>query len=157
MGLVSEVAESEDIVACAERWAAEILECGPLAVQAAKQVAIHTLETSVMLAQTQLEKLLALAWTETNRPTQLSAPLGDSTTTADPYADLAHPSSISEVNAANLTDDTLGEPVYRVSWSVEEMDTEPTWLRLRVRCAFYDKRFATYRGTTISSFRYRDD
>ena len=109
------------------------------------------------LAQTQLEKLLALAWTETNRPTQLSAPLGDSTTTADPYADLAHPSSISEVNAANLTDDTLGEPVYRVSWSVEEMDTEPTWLRLRVRCAFYDKRFATYRGTTISSFRYRDD
>jgi prepilin-type N-terminal cleavage/methylation domain-containing protein len=109
------------------------------------------------LAQTQLEQLLALSWTETNRPTELSSPLGDTTTSADPYSDLPHPGTIAEVNAADSTDATLGEPVYRVSWAVEEMDGEPTWLRVRIRCAFYDKRFATYRGTTISSYRYRDD
>ena len=110
------------------------------------------------LAQTQLERLLALSWTETTRPTELSAPLGDTTSSADAYVDLPHPGTIAEVNAANSTDAALGNPIYRVSWSIEEMDSVPaTWLRLRVRCSFYDQRFATFRGTTISSFRYRDD
>jgi prepilin-type N-terminal cleavage/methylation domain-containing protein len=110
------------------------------------------------LAQTQLERLLALAWTETSRPTELSPPLGDTTSAVDAYMDLPHPGTVTEVNAANSTDVSLGRPTYRVSWSVEEMDSAPvTWLRLRVRCSFYDHRFDTFRGTTISSYRYRDD
>jgi prepilin-type N-terminal cleavage/methylation domain-containing protein len=109
------------------------------------------------LAQSQLEQLLALSWTQTSRPTELSAPLGDVTSAGDAWADLPHPAAVTEVNAANSSDSSLGEPVYRVSWSVEEMDSEPTWLRVRVRCTYYDQRFATYRGTTISSYRYRDD
>jgi len=61
MGLVNEVAaEPEPVLAVAERWAAEILECGPLAVQAAKQVVLHTLDTPALLAQTQLEDLTAV-------------------------------------------------------------------------------------------------
>lgn len=109
------------------------------------------------LAQSQLEQLLAVAWTQNSRPLELSAPTGDTTTSSDPWADLPHPGSVAPVNAANSTDSSLGEPVYRVSWSVEEMDSEPSWLRVRVRCAYWDQRFATYRGTTISSYRYRDD
>ncbi len=109
------------------------------------------------LAQSQLEVLHSLRWTTTNRPAELSAPLGDNTTSSDPWTDLPHPSLVTEVNAANSSATTLGEPIYRVSWSVEEMDTEPTWLRIRVRCTYYDQRFATFRGTTISAYRYRDE
>ena len=60
MGLVNEVAASEPVLATAERWAAQILQCGPLAVQAAKQVVAHTLGSPVALAQTQLEDLTAV-------------------------------------------------------------------------------------------------
>ncbi len=61
MGLVNEVAaETDTAMDVAERWAAEILECGPLAVQAAKQVVQHTLETPALLAQTQMEDLTAV-------------------------------------------------------------------------------------------------
>jgi crotonobetainyl-CoA hydratase len=41
MGLVNEVVPKEDLLAAAERWAAAILECSPLAVQASKQAAIQ--------------------------------------------------------------------------------------------------------------------
>jgi prepilin-type N-terminal cleavage/methylation domain-containing protein len=109
------------------------------------------------LAQTQLEQLLAASWSQTYRPTELSSPLGDTTTSLDAWADLPHPGAVTLVNAANSTDTSLGQPIYRVTWSVEEMDTEPTWLRVRVRCTYWDQRFATFRGTTISSYRYRDD
>lgn len=60
MGLVNEVAVSEPVLATAERWAAQILECGPLAVQAAKAVVAHTIDSPVVLAQTQLEDLTAV-------------------------------------------------------------------------------------------------
>jgi prepilin-type N-terminal cleavage/methylation domain-containing protein len=110
------------------------------------------------LAQGQLEQLLALSWTEVSRPTELDAPLGDSTTGADPWTDLPHEDLLKPyVNAANSTDTTLGELIYRVTWAVTEMDSTPTWLRVRVRCAYYDQRFATWHGTTVSSYRYRDD
>jgi len=109
------------------------------------------------LAQTQMEQLLALRWTQTSRPNDLDSPLGDPTTASDPWVDLPHPSAVTEVNAANSATSDLGEPIYRISWAVEEMDTDPTWLRLRVRCTYFDQRFATFRGTTISSYRYRDE
>ncbi len=60
MGLVNEVADGEPVLAAAERWAAEILACGPLAVQAAKQVALHTIESPISQAQCQLEDLTAV-------------------------------------------------------------------------------------------------
>lgn len=44
IGLVNEVVRLEDLMPAAERWAAEILECAPLALQAAKQVVRETLE-----------------------------------------------------------------------------------------------------------------
>ncbi|MFH1467281.1 MAG: prepilin-type N-terminal cleavage/methylation domain-containing protein [Pseudomonadota bacterium] len=110
------------------------------------------------LAQARLEQLLALTWTQVSRPDELDGPTGDSTTTSDPWADLLHEDPVRPwVNAGNTDDTALGELIYRVTWAVEEMDSEPTWLRLRVRCTYYDQRFTTWRGTTISSFRYRDD
>ncbi len=60
MGLVNEVATDEPVMEVAERWAAQILECGPLAVQAAKQVVKHTIDSPVALAQTQIEDLTAV-------------------------------------------------------------------------------------------------
>ncbi len=44
IGLVNEVVPAKDLMPAAERWAAEILECAPLAIQAAKQVVRETLE-----------------------------------------------------------------------------------------------------------------
>ena len=43
-GLVNEVVPPEELMATAERWAAEILECAPLAVRATKQMAIMGLD-----------------------------------------------------------------------------------------------------------------
>jgi dehydration protein DpgD len=43
LGLVNEVVPGADLLATAERWAGEILECSPLAVQAAKQSALEGL------------------------------------------------------------------------------------------------------------------
>jgi enoyl-CoA hydratase/carnithine racemase len=41
IGLVNEVVPKEQLMPAAERWAAAILECSPLAVQAAKQAALQ--------------------------------------------------------------------------------------------------------------------
>lgn len=41
IGLVNDVVPKEELLAAAERWAADILECSPLAVQASKQAAIQ--------------------------------------------------------------------------------------------------------------------
>jgi prepilin-type N-terminal cleavage/methylation domain-containing protein len=111
------------------------------------------------LAQSQLEQLLALGWNQVSRPAELDSPLGDLTGAGDPWADLPHEDTLKPyVNAANSTDTALGELIYRVTWAVTEMDSAPvTWVRLRVRCAYYDQRFATWHGTTVSSYRYRDD
>ena len=39
LGLVNEVVPGKDLMATAERWANDILECSPLSVQATKQAA----------------------------------------------------------------------------------------------------------------------
>ena len=46
MGFVAEVVPREDLMNCANRWAGEILECGPLSVRASKQAAILGLNQS---------------------------------------------------------------------------------------------------------------
>jgi enoyl-CoA hydratase/carnithine racemase len=47
IGLVNEVVPRAGLMAGAERWAAEILECAPLAVQATKQAALQDLTRTI--------------------------------------------------------------------------------------------------------------
>jgi enoyl-CoA hydratase/carnithine racemase len=51
-GLVNEVVPAKDLLATAERWAREILECSPTAVQATKQAALQGLGRPVPEAMT---------------------------------------------------------------------------------------------------------
>src|SRR5689334_12013769 len=52
IGLVNEVVPAAELRAAAERWAKEILECSPLAVQASKQAALQGLAKPVGEAMT---------------------------------------------------------------------------------------------------------
>jgi crotonobetainyl-CoA hydratase len=47
IGLINEVVPKAQLMAAAERWAGEIMECSPLAVQAAKQAAMHDLSAAI--------------------------------------------------------------------------------------------------------------
>jgi enoyl-CoA hydratase/carnithine racemase len=62
-GLVNEVVPAANLMATAERWAGEILECSPLAVQATKQAAMDGLGLPVADAVTRpwplMQKLFA--------------------------------------------------------------------------------------------------
>lgn len=106
------------------------------------------------LAQTQMERLQAADWTTTSQPTTLED-AGLSDADYDMWGVLEH-STGAEVNAANSDDVTLGPVSYTLSWDVTEMDTDSTWLRLRVRCTYEDVATGFYHGTTVSSFRFRD-
>ena len=65
IGLVNEVVPLADLMATAERWAGEILECSPLSVQLTKESAFDGLQQSVddALARdhARVERLLASA------------------------------------------------------------------------------------------------
>jgi crotonobetainyl-CoA hydratase len=50
IGLINEVAPAGMLMAVAERWAAEIAECSPLAIQAAKQAAHQGIDSSLEVA-----------------------------------------------------------------------------------------------------------
>ena len=111
------------------------------------------------LAQTQLERLLALPWTAESRHSDLEDNLADLTTSSSEWEFLEHPNSGAQpaaLNAANETDEEMGEPVYYVTWDLDDVDTESTWSRIRVRCQYYDHSFNYWRGTTVSSYRFRD-
>ena len=60
MGLVNEVVSMSDLMATAEQWAQEILECAPLSIRAAKQVVMNTLDLSVEEATASIENLEAV-------------------------------------------------------------------------------------------------
>lgn len=115
------------------------------------------------LAQLQMERLIALPWTETSRPDELQD-LDDDSSSSDSWTYLPHPTGgPTEVNAANEATTTIGEPTYFVSWDIYEMDEDAdeddgdvTWIRLRVRCQYQDVAFNQWKGTTISSYRFRD-
>ena len=108
------------------------------------------------LAQLQMERLIALPWSETSRPDELDDVDTDDSST-DSWTYLPHPTGgPEEVNAANETDSTNGEPTYFISWDIHEMDEDVTWLRMRVRCQYKDVAFNQWKGTTISSYRFRD-
>ena len=114
------------------------------------------------LSQLQMERLLTLSWTEATRPGDLQDNDSDSTSAGSNTSEwmwLEHPNSSAKpdpVNSANEADDTLGEPVYFITWDVEDMDANSTWTRLKVRCQYRDEAFGRWLGTTISSYRFRD-
>jgi hypothetical protein len=108
------------------------------------------------LAQLQMERLIALPWSEDSRPSALSD-LGEDETADSKWTYLPHPSGDPDpVNAAHNEDEDDGEPVYYISWDVEDMDSDSSWMRMRVRCQYKDKYFDQWKGTTISSYRFRD-
>jgi crotonobetainyl-CoA hydratase len=59
VGLVNEVVPRAQLMAAAERWAGEILECAPLAVQATKQAAVQDLGQVIEAARARLYPLQA--------------------------------------------------------------------------------------------------
>jgi enoyl-CoA hydratase/carnithine racemase len=59
-GLVSEVVPMGELMAAAERWAQEVLECAPLSIQAAKQAVLSTLDLPVAEALGAIEDLEAV-------------------------------------------------------------------------------------------------
>jgi Tfp pilus assembly protein PilV len=110
------------------------------------------------LAQTQMERLLSMDWESASRPAEMFEGADDGSASALGMNDeLEWPSSPVAVTGLNsVTPTSLSPASYTVTWDVEDMDTNATWVRLRVRCTYEDSAFNTRHGTTISSFRYRD-
>jgi len=108
------------------------------------------------LAQLQMERLIALPWSEGSRPTALND-FGSDSSDSDSWAYLPHPSGGPDpVDAGHTTSEDFGEAVYYISWDIEDMDSDSTWLRLRVRCQYKDVAFNQWKGTTVASYRFRD-
>lgn len=110
------------------------------------------------LAQAQMEQLHALPWTNNTTPSTLQD-AGSSTTS--PWAYFEHPSSGAQPPARSAGNNptsnyAFGPRAYYVSWDIEIMDTNSTWLKMMVRCQYLDRAFNQWHGTTISSFRFRD-
>jgi enoyl-CoA hydratase/carnithine racemase len=57
MGLVNQVVPLGKLMETAEAWAGEVLECGPLALQAAKQVIVETFDLPQDVAAKLMESL----------------------------------------------------------------------------------------------------
>jgi prepilin-type N-terminal cleavage/methylation domain-containing protein len=111
------------------------------------------------LAQNKMEQLTSLEWTPVMRPASLVDTMDDQTSASQPWAWLEYPNGGGQpagVNASGQTSATDGQPIYFVTWDVQDMDAAATWMRIRVRCVYEDQRFNTWTGTTISSYKYRD-
>jgi len=63
IGLVNEVVPQAELMAAAERWASEILECSPLSVQASKQAALQGLTRPLAEAMAGDYPLVRKLWT----------------------------------------------------------------------------------------------
>ena len=108
------------------------------------------------LAQLQMERLIALPWSEDDQPDDLVETDSDDSA-SDKWAYLPHPAGgPNPVDNGNTTEGEFGEAQYYVSWHIEDMDSEPTWVRMRVRCQYKDVAFNQWKGTTIASYRFRD-
>jgi len=112
------------------------------------------------LAQLEVERLLSLPWDLTNQHTDLiPSGVSDTTTSSNPFPPLFYPASGADptpVNAANQTTTTLGEPIFYVSWDSEYIDTTNKITLVKVRCSYQDRTFNTWKGTTISTYRWQD-
>jgi prepilin-type N-terminal cleavage/methylation domain-containing protein len=120
----------------------------------------RSLTDCTYLAQTQLEELISVPWTEASgRPSQLTD--GDGGT--GEWDPLYHPSTGSyptAINSLGATSSAVGiaAPTYYLTWEVDTMDsTDDTWVRIRVRCTYDDSSVGISKGTTISGYRYRDE
>ena len=60
MGLVNEVVTMSELMPTAEKWAGEMKECSPLALQAAKQVVKSTLDLPAEVAMSRIESMEAV-------------------------------------------------------------------------------------------------
>lgn len=109
------------------------------------------------LAQTQMERLMSMDWTATAlRPDELEDG-GASSDIAPMYEPLEWPAAPVKVNSLNSAVPTgISPALYTITWDVQDMDLNDTWVRLRVRCTYEDVTFGGAHGTTISSYRYRD-
>lgn len=110
------------------------------------------------LAQARLENLHSLPWSAAATPADL---VDGGTMATGAWDFLEHPSSGAQPpgrSAGNnaVTNYAYGPRVYFVSWDVEPMDTNVTWLKMVIRCQYLDQAFNQWRGTTISSYRFRD-
>jgi enoyl-CoA hydratase/carnithine racemase len=63
IGLANEVVPAAELMAAAQRWAQAILECSPLAVQAAKQAALRGLGRPVLDAMAEPYPLMRQLFT----------------------------------------------------------------------------------------------
>jgi enoyl-CoA hydratase/carnithine racemase len=65
IGLVNEVVPLADLMATAERWASEVLECSPLSVQLTKASALdglqHSVDDALARDHARVDRLLASA------------------------------------------------------------------------------------------------
>jgi enoyl-CoA hydratase/carnithine racemase len=71
VGLVNEVVPRAELMAAAERWANEVLECSPLAVQAVKQAAMHDLVGAIETGRARsysLQERLRDSWDRVEGP-----------------------------------------------------------------------------------------
>jgi hypothetical protein len=120
----------------------------------------RSLTDCTYLAQTRLEELISLPWSEASgRPSYLTD--GDGGT--GEWDPLYHPSSGSypaAINSLGASSSAVGiaSPSYYLTWEVDTMDTtDDTWVRIRVRCTYDDSSVGISKGTTISAYRYRDE
>ena len=60
IGLVNEVVPESELMATAERWAAEVVECAPHALQAAKQIILETRDVPAAQAASRMEEFPAV-------------------------------------------------------------------------------------------------
>lgn len=112
------------------------------------------------LAQLKMEQLQSVPWTADSTPAALQDLGADPTTWGDPWQTLMqlHDAGTGTGGPVNSRNERVpvNEAGYWVSWQSEAMDTDNTWVRLRVRCVYQDRTFNQWRGTTISAYRFRD-
>ena len=111
------------------------------------------------LAQAQMERLISFPWEGSSTPTEYLEDVNgtDTTTDSDPWVFLEQPDAGSEPNLKTANDNPFnGAKRYLVTWDTEVMDSDNTWMRIRVRCQYWDSEFKVYKGTTIGSYKFRD-
>ena len=109
------------------------------------------------LAQSQLEHLLQLGWTRTATPTVLANNSVDPTTASNLWVDMEQTGANLGYTPALSANLIYGPRSYSLTWDIHPMDTSSTWHRLRVRCSYTDRAFSSTHGTTISTYRFRDN
>lgn len=113
------------------------------------------------LAQSQMEQLLSLEWTQNGT---IPGDLAPGNSGAADWAPLYHPAAGAFPTAVNSIGEYEGSEgefmpraTYYITWETDSMNsTAASWLRIRVRCSYQDAQFGTWTGQTISSYRYVD-